>query len=45
LDFKPIPVFYFTQLLGIAMGLDYQTLGFDQNAVDPIPLLKEKGLL
>jgi heterodisulfide reductase subunit B len=45
LDFKPIPVFYFTQLLGIAMGLDYQTLGFEQNAVDPLPLLKGKGLL
>lgn len=44
-DFKPIPVYYFTQLLGIALGLDYQTLGFDQNAVDPLPLLKEKGLL
>jgi hypothetical protein len=29
----------------MAMGLDYQTLGFEQNAVDPLPLLKEKGLL
>lgn len=45
LDFKKIPVFYFTQLLGIAMGLDVQTLGFEQNAVDPIPLLKGKGLI
>lgn len=44
-DFKEIPVLYFTQLLGIAMGLDYQTLGFEQNAVDPLPLLKQKGLL
>jgi hypothetical protein len=32
-------------LLGLAMGLDYRTLGFEQNAVDPLPLLKEKGLL
>jgi heterodisulfide reductase subunit B len=45
LDFKPVPVLYFTQLLGIAMGLDGQTLGFEQNAVDPMPLLKQKGLL
>ncbi len=45
LDFKTIPVFYFTQLLGIAMGLDYQTLGFEQNDVDPLPLLKEKGFI
>ncbi len=44
-DFKPIPVFYFTQLLGISMGLDSETLGFEQNAVDPLPLLKEKGLV
>jgi len=27
------------------MGLDYQALGFEQNAVDPLPLLKGKGLL
>jgi heterodisulfide reductase subunit B len=45
LDFKPIPVFYFTQLLGMAMGLDTRTLGFELNAVDPLPLLKEKGFL
>lgn len=45
LDFKTIPVFYFTQLLGIAMGLDYQVLGFEQNDVDPLPLLKGKGLI
>jgi heterodisulfide reductase subunit B len=45
LDFKEVPVFYFTQLLGIAMGLDYHKLGFEQNAVDPLPLLREKGLL
>ncbi len=43
--FKEVPVLYFTQLLGIAMGLDHQKLGFEQNAVNPLPLLKEKGLL
>jgi heterodisulfide reductase subunit B len=45
LDFKVVPVVYFTQLLGIAMGVDYQRLGFEQNAVDPLPLLRERGLL
>lgn len=45
LDFNPIPVFYFTQLLGMAMGLDWRALGFEQNAVDPIPLLKGKGFI
>ena len=45
LYFDKVPVLYFTQLLGIAVGLDYRTVGFEQNAVDPLPLLKEKGLL
>ncbi len=45
LDFKLIPVFYFTQLLGITLGLDHQTLGFELNAVDPLKILKEKGLI
>ncbi len=45
LGFKPVPVLYFTQALGIAMGLDSQKLGFEQNFVDPLPLLREKGLL
>jgi heterodisulfide reductase subunit B len=44
-DFKEIPVLYFTQLLGLAMGLDYRTLGFEQNGVDPLPLLEKKGFL
>ncbi len=44
-DFRQIPVLYFTQLLGIAMDLDFRILGFEQNAVDPLPLLKQKGLL
>ena len=45
LDFKSIPVLYFTQILGIAMGVDAQILGFEQNFVNPEPLLREKGLL
>jgi len=45
LDFKTIPVLYFTQILGLAMGVEAETLGFEQNAVDPLPLLKGKGLL
>ncbi len=45
LAFKPIPILYFTQLLGMAMGLDRQTLGFEQNFVDPLPLIKEKGFI
>lgn len=45
IDFKPIPVFYLTQLLGIALDLPESVLGFEKNYVSPLPLLKEKGLL
>ncbi len=45
LDYRTIPVLYFTQLLGLAMGLDYRTLGFEQNFIDPLPYLRSKGLV
>ena len=44
-DFKPIPVFYFTQLLCIALGLGEEPCNFDLHHVDPRPLLAEKHLL
>jgi len=42
--FRGVPIFYFTQLLALAMELD---VGVDPNQhfVSPLPLLKEKGLL
>lgn len=40
-----MPVFYVTQLLGLAVGIDPNKLGFDSMIVNPVPLLKEKGLL
>jgi heterodisulfide reductase subunit B len=40
-----IPVVYFTQLMGVAYGLDTKTLGMDKHFTDAIGLLKEKGLL
>ncbi|MFO7674883.1 MAG: CoB--CoM heterodisulfide reductase iron-sulfur subunit B family protein [bacterium] len=40
-----LPVLYFTQLLALALGLDPAELGFDNCAVDPRPMLAEKGLL
>lgn len=36
-----IPVFYYTQLLGLALGLPEAELGFDKLAVDPKPLLAD----
>jgi heterodisulfide reductase subunit B len=39
---KAIPVVYFTQLLGLALGLDESELGFDLHHIDPRPVLQEK---
>lgn len=44
-DFEEIPVFYFTQLMALAFGLEDEFHGFDLNYVDPRPLLKGKNLL
>ncbi|GAB4432439.1 MAG: CoB--CoM heterodisulfide reductase iron-sulfur subunit B family protein [bacterium] len=43
--FKPIPVFYLTQPLGVALGLSLDLLGFEKNKISPLPLLQEKGLI
>jgi heterodisulfide reductase subunit B len=40
-----MPVFYITQLVGLAAGLEADKLGLDALIVNPMPLLKEKGLL
>lgn len=40
-----IPVLYFTQLLGIALGASPKELGLSKVKTDPRPLLKEKGLI
>ncbi|MBS4016309.1 MAG: CoB--CoM heterodisulfide reductase iron-sulfur subunit B family protein [Candidatus Latescibacteria bacterium] len=40
-----LPVFYFTQLLGLALNVDQKILNLDNHYIDPKPLLKQKGLL
>ncbi len=42
---EPMPVLYFTQLMGIAFNLPDEVTALNKNLVDPKPLLKEKGLL
>lgn len=42
---KPIPVFYFTQLLGIALDLPPSAVNLNKNITDPTPLLRSKGLI
>jgi len=39
-----LPIFYFTQLLGLALGLPVNQLGLRSLIVDPRPLLMEKGI-
>jgi heterodisulfide reductase subunit B len=43
--YLPMPVLYFTQLLGLALGLDGESYGFEEHYVDPRPLLVEKAIL
>ena len=40
-----LPIFYFTQLLGLALGVDEKILNLNNHFIDPKPLLKQKGLL
>ena len=44
-DFPGIPIIYFTQLLGLSLGLPVEKLDFGRNDVDPRPLLEGKGLI
>ncbi|MBN2619773.1 CoB--CoM heterodisulfide reductase iron-sulfur subunit B family protein [candidate division WOR-3 bacterium] len=44
-EFNEMPVFYFTQLSALALGVDEKDLGLQQNKVPPHSLLKEYGLL
>lgn len=37
--YQPIPVFYFSQLLGIALGLDTGDFGWEKHYIDPQPIL------
>lgn len=44
-DFKNIPIFYFSQLLALALGLGTGVCHFELNYQDPLPLLKNKRLI
>ena len=40
-----LPVLYFTQLMGLAMGLAPEEICLEKGIVDPLPLLAEKGFI
>ena len=44
-EFKEMSLFYFTQLLALALGLDPQVCHFELNYGSPELLLREKNLL
>ena len=43
-SYKQIPIFYYTQLIAVALGLDSKYYGFEDHEVDPILLLKKRGI-
>ncbi len=43
--YSSVPIVYFTQVLGLALGQPIEKLDFDKNQWDALPLLKEKGLV
>jgi heterodisulfide reductase subunit B len=42
---EAMPVFYFTQLMALALGAPERTASLNKNLVDPLPLLREKGII
>lgn len=42
---QPMPVLYFTQLLGVALDLPLKAINLSKNMTDPTPLLRSKGLI
>jgi len=44
-NYRQIPVYYYTQLMTIAMGLDCSACGFDDHVVDPALLLNKRGII
>jgi heterodisulfide reductase subunit B len=42
--YRPVPVFYFSQLMGLALGLDIGNYGWERHYIGARPLLNERGL-
>jgi heterodisulfide reductase subunit B len=41
----PLPVFYFTELVGLAFGLPEAASWWKKHLIDPVPLLKSLNIL
>ena len=44
-EFKSLPIYYFTELLSLALGLSREECGLQDHYVDPLPLLEEKKII
>ncbi len=42
---EAMPVFYFTQLMAVALGATGHSAGLHKNLIDPLPLLRDRGIL
>jgi heterodisulfide reductase subunit B2 len=42
---SPLPIYYFTELIGLALGVKGIQKGLSKHITDPLPLLRELGLL
>jgi heterodisulfide reductase subunit B len=43
-DYRPVPILYFSQLMGLALGLDTSDYGWQQHYIDTRPLLERWGV-
>jgi heterodisulfide reductase subunit B2 len=39
-SFRPIPIYYFSQLMGVALGLDAQSYGWERHYIDARPAVE-----
>jgi heterodisulfide reductase subunit B len=42
---RQMPVLYFTQLIGLGLGIDVEQLGLKRHVVSPFPMLERTGVL
>lgn len=42
---SPLPIYYFTELIGLALGMEGVSKWLSKHIIDPRPLLRELGLL
>jgi heterodisulfide reductase subunit B len=44
-SYRPVPIFYFSQLMGLALGLETGDYGWERHYIDARPLLSQRGWL